>query len=173
MSTATAPLSLGDIYKPADFNGEVTVSLDDIPRQLAHDDTNMSPPYQRKLVWTVEQKQLFVGHVLQGGEVMPIVFQRVPDSGKAEVLDGKQRLEAILAWLAGTVDAQLRDGRMVNINDLVMGKRVPMGLMRISLRFRYINLPFEERKRFYVDLNSGGTQHTKQQLIDALNAKEE
>lgn len=172
MSTAAAPLNLTDIYRPAHFASEISVSVDDVPRQLAHDDANMSPPYQRKSVWTEEQQRLFMGHVLQGGEVMPIVFQRVPDSGKAEVLDGKQRLEAILAWLDGKIDAQLRDGRLVNIASLTMGKRAPVGLMRISLRFRYINLPFEERKRFYVDLNSGGTQHTKQQLIDALNAKE-
>ncbi len=173
MSTSTAPLlDLTTIYKPYQFSSEVHISLDYLPRQLEHDETDMRPPYQRGSVWTVEDQRLFMGHLLQGGEVGAIMFHRVPDQGKAEVLDGKQRLEAMLAWLAGKVDAELSDGRLVNIANLVMGKRHPMGLGRINIRFRYINLPFAERKKFYVSLNSTGKRHTKQQLLDALNATE-
>jgi hypothetical protein len=172
MKTTAAPLlDLTTIYKPAYFTSEITVSLDDVPRQLAH--TNLSPSYQRGSVWTVEQQSAFMGHILQGGEVAPIVFHRVPDSGKAEVIDGKQRIEAILAWLDGKVAAQLDNGRIVNIANLIMGKRVAMGLTRINVRFRYIDLPFAERVKFYVRLNSAGTPHTEQQLLDALNAKED
>jgi hypothetical protein len=165
-------LSLLDIYQPIAHNSEVCIGLDYVKSQLAHDETDMSPPYQRGSVWTPEQQRLFMGHLLQGGEVLPLVFNRVPDSGKAEVLDGKQRLEAMLAWLDGKVEAMLDDGRYVHISHLIMGKRYPMGLGRISVRFRYINLPFEARKKFYWRLNSGGTIHTKQQLLDALNAVE-
>ena len=171
MST-TLPLSLVEIYQPIAHNSEVCIGLDYVKSQLAHDETDMSPPYQRGSVWTIAQQQAFMGHLLQGGEVLPLVFHRVPDSGKAEVLDGKQRLEAILAWLDGKVDAQLDDGRMVNVANLAMGKRHPMGLGRVNVRFRYINLPFAERVKFYVRLNSAGEKHTKQQLIDALNSVE-
>jgi hypothetical protein len=97
--------------------------------------------------------------------MLPVIFQRVPDSGHSEVLDGKQRIEAMLAWINNEVGARLPDGRLVFRRD-IEEKR----LGRVSFRIKYINLPFEERKRFYVRLNSAGTPHTKEELEAALKA---
>ena len=169
-------LDLSRIYRPVPFTSEVCVSLDDVPDQLAHDNTDMQPPYQRGSVWTVDQQEAFMGHLLQGGEVLPIVFHRVPESGQAEVLDGKQRLEAMLAWLGGKVAARLDDGRRVFIGDLPTrtrpsGETCVVGLMRVTVRFRYVNLPWDQRVRFSVRLNSAGTPHTQEQLLLAMAAR--
>jgi hypothetical protein len=157
-------VDLNAIYKPAQYTSEVCVSLKYFAETLERDSCNLSPIYQRGSVWTKEQRENFMGHLLQGGEVAPLIVQRVPDSGVAEMLDGKQRAEAILAWLKGDVGARLDDGGMVFVGD------VTRGLLRIDVRVRYINLPWEERKRFYVRLNSAGTPHTREQLVAALNA---
>lgn len=112
-----------------------------------------------------------MGHLLQGGEVLPLTFHRKPDSGKAEVLDGKQRLEACLAWLNGNVGAKLDNGQIVYIHDLE--KRTngePVGLSRIQLLFRYVNLSWNDRVNYYVRLNSAGTPHTPEQIAAALAA---
>lgn len=159
-------MDLLSIYQPPRWLGEITSDLGDLKHALAHDETDLSPPYQRKSCWTVEQQERFMGHMLTGGEIMPIVIQRVPDCGKAEVLDGKQRLEAMLAFLDGRCGAVLPDGRRIMRADL------PGRLSRVTFRMRYINLPFEERKDFYIRLNSAGSPHTPEDLEHARNAKE-
>ncbi len=173
----TAPINLGKLYRPIPFCSEIHVSLDDIENELAHNSTDMSPPYQRGSVWTREQQERFMGHLLQGGEVLPIIFHRVPSSGRAEVVDGKQRLESCRAWLRGEVGARLDDGRLAYISDFEVrpahnGRGTAVaGLSRVNLKFRYVNLPWDERVKFYVRLNSAGTPHTQEQLAQALAAR--
>jgi hypothetical protein len=172
-----APIDLRSIYKPTPFTGEGSIYLDDLERSLAWHGMNMSPPYQRGHVWTREQQEAFMGHLLSGGEILPIVVQREPDSEYAELLDGKQRITAMLAWVRGEIDALLLDGRKINISHLEKHDRGGrkdrvVGLSRIEIRVKYINLPFEERKRFYVRLNSAGTPHTREELEAALKATE-
>jgi hypothetical protein len=158
-------VSLRDLYNPTPFCGQIDCDLEYLPGMLAHDNVNLSPSYQRRSVWTQEQREAFMGHFITGGEMLPVIFQRVPDSGHSEVLDGKQRIEAMLAWINNEVGARLPDGRLVFRRD-IEEKR----LGRVSFRIKYINLPFEERKRFYVRLNSAGTPHTKEELEAALKA---
>ena len=162
-------MNLRDIYKPLAFSSQISVSLDYIQDELAHNNTNLTPAYQRGSVWTRAQQEAFMGHLLQGGEVLPLTFHRVPDSAHAEVLDGKQRLEAVLAWFRGEVGARLDDGHVVFIGDLEKRPNgEPAGLNRVYLIFRYVNLPWRERVAYYVRLNSAGTPHTPEQIAAAL-----
>lgn len=157
-------MNLNAIYKPTSFISEVCVGLKYFAETLDRDSTNLSPAYQRGSVWASGQRENFMGHFLQGGEVAPLIVQRVPDSGVAEMLDGKQRAEAILAWLKNEVGARLDGGALLFHRD------VTGGITRVDIRVRYINLPWEARKRFYVRLNSAGTPHTREELLAALAA---
>ena len=163
-------MNLRDIYKPLAFTSQISVSLDYIQDELENHNTDLAPAYQRGSVWTRAQQEAFMGHLLQGGEVLPLTFHRVPDSAHAEVLDGKQRLEAILAWLRGEVGARLDSSRVpVFIEDLEKRPNgEPVGLARIYLTFRYVNLPWKARVAYYVRLNSAGTPHTPEQIAAAL-----
>ena len=158
-------MNINDIYKPTPYMGEICVSLDQFVHQLAHDNVDFDPPYQRGHVWTLRQQEEFMGHLLSGGDVLPLIVQRVPESGESEMLDGKQRATAILRWLKGEVTARLFNGRTIDASDVTKGLRC------VDIKIKYVNLPFEERKRFYVRLNSAGTPHTTEQLLAALNAK--
>ena len=156
-------MNVSDIYKPPPYCGEVSTDLKYFASAM--DEVDLSPPYQRGPRWTREQQSAFMGHLIQGGDVLPIIVQREPDHGGGEVLDGKQRTEAILAWLANEVGALLDDGRTIYRRD------VTAGLARVEIRIKYINLPFEARKRFYVRFNSAGTPHTPEELAAALRAQ--
>jgi hypothetical protein len=166
---------LRSIYKPTPYTGETTVDLQELVWFLGRGEVDMSPPYQRKSVWTNEQRELFMGHLLSGGELLPIIIQRVPDGGPQEVLDGKQRLETMLAWLADKFPARLQDGTLLRVSDLPLRKcgedMVPAGLNFVNIHIKYVNMPFEERKQFYVRFNSAGTPHTREELEAALKAK--
>lgn len=56
--------------------------------------------YQRKLVWTVEEKQQFVNSVLSDYPV-PLILLAATSDGKYEIIDGMQRLNAIFAFIKG------------------------------------------------------------------------
>ena len=164
-----------NIYRPTHFTGETEVELLELKWFLERREVDMCPPYQRDSCWTLAQREGFMGHLLSGGEVMPVIIQRVPDGGPQEVLDGKQRLETMLGWMAGEWGARLPDGSLLMVGDLPVRERgadlVPAGLHLVSVRVKYVNLPFEERKRFYVRFNSAGTPHTPEDLARALAAR--
>lgn len=168
-------LDIRTIYRPTPFTGETTVGLLELEWFLGRRNTDLSPPYQRDSVWTLEQREAFMGHLLSGGEMLPVIIQRVPDGGEQEVLDGKQRIETMLGWLKGQWSALLPDGRRIMVTDLPMQQlgvdRVPAGLHMIDIRVKFVNLPFEERKRFYVRFNSAGTPHSKVDIERALAAQ--
>ncbi|MCM2405064.1 MULTISPECIES: GmrSD restriction endonuclease domain-containing protein [Anabaena] len=58
--------------------------------------------YQRKLVWTVEEKSRLIGSILKGYPIPLILLAERPKihgSGKYEVIDGIQRLNAICSFI--------------------------------------------------------------------------
>jgi uncharacterized protein with ParB-like and HNH nuclease domain len=67
---------------------------------------NFSPAYQRRgNVWGREQKQLLIDSIINGYDIPKLYFQFMPQDVNATeiynyaVIDGKQRLEAILDFV--------------------------------------------------------------------------
>ena len=56
--------------------------------------------YQRKLVWTMEEKQLFVDSILREYPVPLFLLVATSDS-RYEIIDGMQRLNAIFSFIKG------------------------------------------------------------------------
>lgn len=134
---------------------------------------NLEPDFQREHVWTKAQQTAYIEHCLQGGEVgRVIVFNcdnwDVPSkSGVFEIVDGKQRLQAVRAFLRDEVP--------------VFGQNVysKMGRVRFlcaNFKLRICNLKNRaDVLRLYLKINAGGTPHTKQEIerVKKLLAKEE
>ena len=58
--------------------------------------------YQRKLIWTVEEKERLIGSILKGYPIPLILLAERPQiygSGKYEIIDGMQRLNAISSFI--------------------------------------------------------------------------
>ena len=120
--------------------------------------------FQRGHVWTEEQQISFVEFILKGGTTTPIYFNH-PNwmnsfEGDFVIVDGKQRLTAILKFLADDLKAfgsKLSDFEnlylntfdiKININDLKTKKEV---------------------YNWYLEINSGGTPHTEDELQKVRN----
>ena len=126
-------------------------------------DTN--PPYQRGHVWTDEQRSAFLGYWLQGGTVPTLWAWEPPskkeDSGEArpELIDGKQRLTALLMWWHNEIAANV-DGQMIFARDTNKRFRshhmIKLTFVRLESRADVI--------RFYLRLNGGGTPHLPEEL---------
>lgn len=67
---------------------------------------DLDPPYQRRSVWTLKDKQYFLDTLLRNYP-SPAIFlhKKIDETGKAtyHVVDGKQRIETILAFVSDKI----------------------------------------------------------------------
>jgi len=132
-----------------------------IQSAIEHDGLNLDPDFQRAHVWTREQQVAYVEYVMQGGEVgKNITFNAVGWGydlviGSYEIIDGKQRLEAVRAWLRDEFKAH---GYFRS--DFTDRMRLHMGF-----KWRVCSLNTrEEILQLYLNINAGGTPHTQEEL---------
>ena len=128
-------------------------------------DLRLDPDYQRAHVWTPEQQVNYVEFQLMGGELSrTIIFnapfwsdhQMDPKDTYVELLDGKQRLEAVRAFLRG--DIKVFGARYDEFEDK---------LPTMEYRFQFSLCVLETREevlQLYLKLNAGGTPHSKDEL---------
>lgn len=162
-------MNFSDIPQLPTAHYEIDVGWDYLERQLESWDDhsngmgglNLDPDYQRAHVWTPAQRIAYVEYMLSGGEVGKIITWNCADWGTTyqspvELVDGKQRLEAVRAFMR---------------NDLsVFGhlKSEFTGHLRIfnaGFKFRVCSLKTRaEVLDLYLNINAGGTPHTKEEL---------
>lgn len=121
---------------------------------------DLSPDYQRTHVWTRAQQAAYVEYQLRGGEVGRQIVWNSPDWGRGyervtELVDGKQRLEAVRAFhrdefpVFGSLFSEYTD-KITNL---------------LTFKFRVCSLETrEEILQLYLNINAGGTPHTKDEL---------
>ena len=168
-------------FQPCDHHWEMLIEevLGERPNREKWD---LNPDYQRGHVWTDEQGEKFVGHMLEGGQV-PLIFVQRYDSQKnapkgvdystlpIEVIDGQQRLQAICRFMRGKIAAELSDGRRLWYKDFheVEQRMLP------NIKVAYVDVDRATKLRFYLRLNRGGTVHTDAEIqhVRDLLAQEE
>src|SRR5690606_26217464 len=67
--------------------------------ELTNSDLNLTPSYQRGDVWTTNDRQALIESVLRGIPLPSIILREVGASDPQEVVDGKQRLTALLRFV--------------------------------------------------------------------------
>jgi hypothetical protein len=164
-----------DIYNPVSFLGNAEVismrSLVDRIDDPSIDNGGivLDPDYQRGHVWTDEQRSNFVGHLLSGGMVPPIILNRdntyqISD----EVVDGKQRLCSVYLWYTGEIPANVWMGNTVTpvwAKDLSPEDfRLATGISGAKLSLSYVCLSRKEVLSLYLRLNRGGTVHSEAEI---------
>jgi len=143
---------------------EVDVSwprLEQYLEHLAESSLDLDPVFQRPHVWTLEQQVAYVEHVLRGGWASRLLLFNCPrwhQGGKGIVLvDGKQRLEAVRRFMRN--DLPVFGGYRLRDFD------GSMDVLTASFRVGVNDLPeTEDVLRWYLELNSGGTPHTSDEI---------
>lgn len=121
----------------------------------------LDPDFQRAHVWSRAQQIAYVEYVLMGGEVAKNItwncvgWDRTSTAGPIQLVDGKQRLEAARAFLRDELP--------------VFGHRFSefKDRMRYMTSFRFRVCSLEKREdvlRLYLNINAGGTPHTKAEI---------
>jgi hypothetical protein len=162
----TQTISFQDIPQFPTAHYSVDVDWKMLERHIEHaiefDGLNLEPSFQRAHVWNRQQQIAFVEYQLQGGEVgieltfnCPGWLHAVDKIGPYEIVDGKQRLEAVRAFLRDDLPA--------------FGQKFSefTGTLRIFHSFKWRICTLETRAevlQLYLNINAGGTPHTKQEL---------
>ncbi len=94
-----AEQALSSVSRQVKFSiSEYPVSLYVSRFSSDNDDRYFVPEYQRNLVWSDEQKSLFIESLLVGLPI-PFMFFYQTNEGRMEIVDGSQRMRAMRAFL--------------------------------------------------------------------------
>lgn len=156
-------ISLDGIYSRLSRNGECFYGLRNTQHAIELYDVDMNPDFQRGVVWTLEQQENFVGHMLEGGDTSAIILNERGTSLRFEVVDGLQRLTACLKWSKDEIGGRLSDGRLIWLNQLDDVSSRTVG-MAVGLRYALCKLTRAEVLAYYIKVNRGGTVHTTEEI---------
>ncbi len=157
-----------DISQMSTANYAVNIGWNDLDKQLKtwgnrYNEVILDPDYQRRHVWTKRQQIEYLEYILRGGISGRSIFWNCPgwmrDSrGPMELVDGKQRINAVLSFIKNKVKVFgyfrkeytdnicfVRHNFLFHVNDLSNRKDVI---------------------QWYLDLNSG-TPHSRTDIKKA------
>lgn len=136
-----------------------------IEEWIAEENLQLNPDFQRGHVWTEEQQVNYIEFLLKGGQSSRVIYFNHPDwitsfngesfNGDFVCVDGLQRLTAVMKFLGNEIKVfgcHYKDfeGNMPNDLDMI---------------FNVNNLETKkEVLKWYLEMNSGGTVHTKDEL---------
>lgn len=154
----------------------IDVDLNSLEQHIQHyldQGLELNPDFQRSHVWTQAQQIAYVEFVLQGGVMNTPIYFNCPGfssgnrpKGKFVLVDGKQRLTALLAFLHdeipafGHIFSQYTD-------------RIRTTISSVKVHVAELNTK-KEVLEWYLAINAGGTPHSTEELerVHALLAKE-
>jgi hypothetical protein len=145
---------------------------------------DLLPDFQRGHVWTQEQQIAYVEFFLRGGMTGRTIylncpnwggFQKIPEGGYRDfvIVDGLQRLTALLAFVRGEIPAFEHYVRQKTVVESVFGQYggpyFEDGLLQADANFNLrININNLKTKKavlqWYLEMNSGSTPHTNAEL---------
>lgn len=149
----------------------VAATLEDMSKPYG---IEMDPDFQRGHVWNDEQRRRYVEFALRGGKSgRTILFNQSGWNHRADarrepvvLVDGKQRLEAVRAFLCDEIRA---------FGSLFSEFEDKLSITGPSFTFCVNDLPTrKEVLQWYVDINAGGVVHTDEEIdrVRALAAAE-
>ncbi len=100
------------------------MSVQEAYREYRAGNFRVNRRYQRKLVWTIEEKQALVDSILRGYPVPLILLAYTTDNEgnkSFEILDGMQRLNAIFTFIENEYDV---DGKYFDVQHLSRAKQL-------------------------------------------------
>jgi hypothetical protein len=139
---------------------------------------DLDPPYQRGHVWSEDQRVKYVEYLLSGGVSHRTILWNCPNwtggkqphcdlSDNIEIVDGKQRLTAVLKFVDDEIPAFGHRYSEFEGNPRIMQGRLKMKVNNLQTR--------KEVLTWYLQTNDGGVVHSAEELerVRGLLAKEQ
>ena len=134
----------------------------------------MDPVYQRDFVWTKEQKQLYIKNLFEGNaSIKPkfVEYSETQEDGTrkrvAEVLDGKQRIKALIDFYNNEFDVEGLYYKDLHYRDQFFFERLNVVYTRIMNREGRKDLKLETKIQLFLEINMLGTRMSDEDLKKA------
>ena len=155
---------------------EITSDVRGMINEYTSNVYEFNPEYQRDLVWTTEQKQAFIRTLMIGDvDLCPTLIAEPYSKGKREyeVLDGKQRMMAVIEYIRGKFSV---DG--LYYKDLSLGD--VSRLMYAPFKYRLVKyydkkkgfskMTIEQKVELFLQINEYG-QRVSEEHLDKIKSK--
>lgn len=155
---------------------EITSDVRGMLNEYTSNVYEFNPEYQRDLVWTTEQKQAFIKALMIGDvDLCPTLIAEPYSKGKREyeVLDGKQRMMAVIEYIRGKFSV---DG--LYYKDLSLGD--VSRLMYAPFKYRLVKyydkkkgfskMTIEQKVELFLQINEYG-QRVSEEHLDKIKSK--
>jgi len=138
----------------------VDVFWDMVPEWVKEHKIDMNPDFQRGYVWSDQQKVQYVEWIMRGGRTGKDIYFNHPGwmgsfEGQMVVVDGKQRLNAVLEFMDNRFKAYGFFFKEFDRLDILI----------CAFKFHVADLKTrKEVLQWYLDMNTGGTIHTDDEI---------
>lgn len=149
-------------------NPNMKTSVNHFYRDILSGEIDINPPYQRGLVWTLEQKQKYIESLFNETAVItPTIvlnWENSIDNGAYEVIDGKQRLTTIFDFIENKFclsnglyfkDLSVSDCNFILYHDIIYTR-----IEKISCS----NLTLNEKIELFLEINELGTKMSEEHI---------
>ena len=139
----------------------VDVFWDYIEDWIEKEEVDMNPDFQRDYVWDQTQKEQYVEWILRNGNSGRDIYFNHPGwfrnwEGGMVIVDGKQRIEAVLGFLRNQVKAYGYYKKEYTDKYRIMHCGFSVHVADLKTR--------KEVLQWYLDMNTGGTVHTNEEV---------
>ena len=162
--------SYADGFERVDLNTDFMCLLD----MYNSGELFMDPVYQRDFVWTKEQKQLYIKNLFEDNAVIKPTFveysETLEDGTRrrvAEVLDGKQRIKALIDFYNNEFDVEGLYYKDLHHRDQFFFERLNVVYTRIMNREGRKDLKLETKIQLFLEINMLGTRMSDEDLKKA------
>lgn len=129
-------------------------------KRINRDNLELNPDFQRGHVWSEHQQIKFVEFILRGGRTTEILLNK--NENTYVVVDGLQRITAITKFLNNEFEVfGGYTASQINHAQLMYGNEVDVYTHNLKTR--------KEILQWYVEINSGGTPHTDEEIERVKN----
>ncbi|WP_200938137.1 DUF262 domain-containing protein [Methylobacterium sp. Leaf108] len=137
--------------------------------------------YQRKLIWTIEEKQNFIDSIIQGFPI-PIILLAEPvgrQDGTLEIIDGMQRMNAITSFIGNDFSVNggyfdlntfattkdLFDRKVIKQKTPILDRDLCLAIASYPVPLSIYEAAYKESvEEVFRRINSGGRQLSRQEL---------
>ena len=171
-------VSIFKIAKEDTINDHITkdVITSDIRfliKYISENQLDLNPPYQRDYVWTIEQKQSFVKALIQGQTTIKPTYlynNCSVNEPMYEVLDGKQRINAVLSYMKHEFSINGLYYRDLSAVDARKFLKIPVEYTRIKYfhpQHGHITMPLRNKIELFLQINEYGQRMSDKDLEKA------
>jgi len=158
-----------DIPKITQTKYHVDIFWTYLRQWLNSHEVNLDPDFQREYIWNQKQKEQYIEWILRGGQSGKDIYFNHPGwfkgfEGEMIIVDGKQRVNAVLDFL---------DNRVKAYNYYYKEYEDKINYLMASFSVYIADL--EKRidvLKWYIDMNTGGTYHTDKEINHVKNLLE-